>query len=270
MAILKVRDVDGWKEIASLKGSDATATDVRINGSSIVVDGVADIQIASPGASGNSIPGLFNPSAIFDKGSDGRHSLVAPKSADFNNRTSSKAILVNTIDAAVKAAMCDGKGAAWTDAERLAARQRIGLGGDFELIEEITIGEGVHSVIRNATPDGKNYKFKEIIALVENPGGNNTQDVFTAHFGDNSISMYSAINASRSYKHFYIEKHGLAVNGYCSSYNSSSPSNIGTYSKRSYPLFDIDDDITSIRYASNNNSYDIPAGTIIRIYGAWA
>ena len=37
------------------------------------------------------------------------------------------AVTCKTIDYAVTAAMCDGNGAAWTDAEQAAARERMGI-----------------------------------------------------------------------------------------------------------------------------------------------
>lgn len=46
---------------------------------------------------------------------------------DITNRLGSRSpIISNSIDLAVKSAMCDGKGATWTDAERLACLLRIG------------------------------------------------------------------------------------------------------------------------------------------------
>lgn len=80
-----IRGIDYWTEadkeeiIADIpKGID----DVQINGESIVVDGVAEID---------------------------KYGFV-------------------------KSAMCDGIGAEWTDAEKAAARERIGLGGEWESI----------------------------------------------------------------------------------------------------------------------------------------
>ena len=40
--------------------------------------------------------------------------------------TNYNSIVPSKLDYAVKAAMCDGKGAAWTDAERIAALLRMG------------------------------------------------------------------------------------------------------------------------------------------------
>lgn len=46
----------------------------------------------------------------------------------------------NALDYAVKAAMCDGKGAVWTSDERAAARDRMGI-DDWELIADVTLEE---------------------------------------------------------------------------------------------------------------------------------
>lgn len=58
--------------------------------------------------------------------SDGRLFIKDPNENFINARTCNSAITGHTYDYAVKAAMCDGVGAAWTDAEKLAARKRIG------------------------------------------------------------------------------------------------------------------------------------------------
>lgn len=90
----------------------APVKDVQAAGTSILADGVANIKAnAYQGVSFNSL-----------------HELVLfPAGADvLNPRVSNRAITPINLDYAVKAAMCDGKGAAWTDAERLAALLRLG------------------------------------------------------------------------------------------------------------------------------------------------
>lgn len=59
-----------------------------------------------------------------------------------NSRSTRQPITTGNLDYAVKAAMCDGKGAAWTADEQKAARERMGIPGDFELLHSITVGEG--------------------------------------------------------------------------------------------------------------------------------
>ena len=118
----------GAKGDTGAPGSDASATDVRINGTSITKNGVANIPLAdwnTPGVvkvdndSGGYSSGLFN--------SKGRLVLNTATKDSITNRRLRQNIDASNIDYAVKAAMCDGKGAAWTDAEQVAARERMGI-----------------------------------------------------------------------------------------------------------------------------------------------
>ena len=155
------RDTDYWRGPQGLKGdpgpqgpagakgepgapgSDAQATDVRIAGKSITVDGVADIPLAEaqngyglvaidPNYGIGSNGGTLYVSQNNESGIDVRDTWVYSKF---------KPITGNNLDYAVKAALTDGKGAAYTDAEKLAARERMGLGGDWQLVAGITIEE---------------------------------------------------------------------------------------------------------------------------------
>ena len=115
----------GAKGDPGAPGSDAAATDVRLNGKSITADGVADIPIA----------GLSNLGAVsvnsnygISVNAAGTLSVRDASYEDINNRTNSfRTIAPTTLDYAVKAAMCDGKGAAWTPSEQAAAKKRMGI-----------------------------------------------------------------------------------------------------------------------------------------------
>ena len=67
----------------------------------------------------------------------------------------------------VKDAMCDGKGAAWTADEQAAARERMGIPGDYVLIEEITLEEDVGYISRSEEPDGTPYSFSAFCIIAE-------------------------------------------------------------------------------------------------------
>ena len=147
-------------------GSDAAATDVRIAGKSITENGIANVPIASLDKYGAVKSGSAADGVYVD--SNGVIKLQIAGINQINNRSARyQPINPSFLDYAVKAAMCDGKGAAWTAAEKLAARERIGLGGDFELIEEITLAEDISSIARNATPSGKPYSFDSVAVLVD-------------------------------------------------------------------------------------------------------
>lgn len=111
--------------------------DVRIDGKSIVQDGVAEIPMM-----GNFKSGLIQFRSGYGLQNIGNYLLVmGATETEITNRTGSRSpILANrTLDYAVKAAMCDGKGAAWTAEEQAAARERMGVisEDDFELIATV-------------------------------------------------------------------------------------------------------------------------------------
>ena len=113
-------------------GSDAAATDVRMNGESITADGVADIPVAKD----NDLDSSKNTYGVVkSRGSaygiffhrDGVCTAAAAQNEIASRKNFFKPISPAMLDYAVKAAMCDGKGAAWTAAEQVAARSRMGI-----------------------------------------------------------------------------------------------------------------------------------------------
>lgn len=164
-------------------GSDAAATDVRIAGKSITADGVADI----PMASGNSdISDNNSYGVVKSRGSiygiymheDG----ICTRSVNnefIDSRTNHFCpITPAQVDYAVKAAMCDGKGAAWTAAEQAAARERMGLCNSLELIEAWELDHDETMVFRrNTTPSGEPYRFKELRVVVRHANGSGMTNV---------------------------------------------------------------------------------------------
>lgn len=109
-------------------GSDATATDVRINGTSITADGVADIPAAVQGSGTYGVVKMGWYSSGLRINGNGEISIVDANNSAIDSRASgSYPITTNWFDYVVKAAMCDGKGAAWTAAEQAAARKRMGI-----------------------------------------------------------------------------------------------------------------------------------------------
>lgn len=105
--------------------------DVRIHGTSITADGVADIPI------GGNVAGVVKSGTGTVVGSDGAmytmpatHANISSRKANDSYGTSENercVISPSRLDYAVKAAMCDGKGAAWTAAEQAAAKKRMGI-----------------------------------------------------------------------------------------------------------------------------------------------
>lgn len=107
--------------------SDVVA-DVRINGTSITADGVADIPIATFNNKKYGVVMIGGQSTGIHINSTGALELLsAGNQAIYARVKSPVAITPKNFDYAVKTAMCDGKGAAWTVAEQAAARKRMGI-----------------------------------------------------------------------------------------------------------------------------------------------
>ena len=187
----------GAKGDPGAPGSDAQATDVRIAGKSITADGVANI----PMASGNSdISDNNSYGVVKSRGSiygiymheDG----ICTRSANnelIDSRTNHFCpITPAQVDYAVKAAMCDGNGAAWTAAEQAAAKKRMGFGGDsLELIEvwELDHDETM-AFSRDTTPAGDHYRFKQLRVVIRYANGSGITNVsFGAHSLKNSRTV---------------------------------------------------------------------------------
>lgn len=121
--VLKVKAVneDGTFVCEWADGGGGAVNDVQVNGTSVLVDGVANVPLA-----GAETAGVMKVSGAF-KTDGSTLALSANSSSWINLRTSNRILTNNLIDYAVKAAMCDGKGAAWTADEQTAAQQRLGI-----------------------------------------------------------------------------------------------------------------------------------------------
>ena len=119
--------------------------DVRIDGESIVQDGVAEIPLCTT----STAPGLISIDLYSNNGglyraneATGLIRIANAKNASIDKRENSFCPIVpKNLDYAVKAAMCDGKGAAWTDAERIAALLRMGCTVDDNGFVKWTVQE---------------------------------------------------------------------------------------------------------------------------------
>lgn len=128
--------------------ADCANLDVQIKGKSIVTDGIAEIPIANrDNVFGvvKTVPYEFWGTGVGASSNDGQLRLYPASNGniDARRKINVSPISVNNLDYAVKAAMCDGKGAAWTDEEQAAARERMGAeSSDWEdVITYITSSE---------------------------------------------------------------------------------------------------------------------------------
>lgn len=172
-------------------------------------NGVAVIPSASEVAAGVVRPYSWDGTKI---DSAGRIGLFKATQTHIDNRVSSTAIVPTNIDYAVTAAMTDGKGPAWTAAQRAAARDRMGIPGDYELIEEIVLTEESR-VARSKEPDGAPYNFATIMMRAEFPASDKTGNIYISYNIGNEynniisyfLSPYKADAVKYGYSKVWVE-----------------------------------------------------------------
>lgn len=147
--ILKIKSVNEDGTFVCEWADGGSNLDVRINGESIVQDGVAEIPISSHDTLGlvytDNSTGGYTTGLMNEKG---RLKVNTASIDDVNKRRLRKEIDCSNFDYAVKAAMCDGKGAAWTADEQKAAKERIGVikRYDVDLFESVILEEEAASI----------------------------------------------------------------------------------------------------------------------------
>ena len=154
--------------------ADCANLDVRINGESIVRDGVAEIPLCTK----SKAPGLITIDTYSNSGGLYRANNVTGlirigKASDdmISKRNNGYCPVVPTnLDYAVKADMCDGKGAVWTVDEQASARERMGAyQRDYRLIADITLNQEIPRLIVEKDADGKDISLRKAKIFVFSP-----------------------------------------------------------------------------------------------------
>ena len=169
-------------------------------------------------------------------------------------------------------------GAAWTDAEQKAARERMGVDKAYELIEEITLTEETGVIERDTEPDGRAYNFTELKCIVigKNSSGNNAYYVLRSNRLDKlPVSVFSISGSHADYKSLAeISLDGAIIVGTGSTspgYNVVQATMLGMYDVLStmyWPSGKIEGFILMQQNAQNHAQ--LMTGTKIMIYGVRA
>lgn len=164
--------------------------DVQINGKSIVQDGVANIpelSSANYGVAkyirGYGITNIEGRGLCVDSASD----------TAIDHRDYYSPITAKNLDYAVKTAMCDGKGAAWTAEEQAAARERMAVenGSDFELLVDATLEEEAN-IFKVAFPKPVRECLYHIWFYNNNVESVTVKTMCLDHSGHDNVLRYSS------------------------------------------------------------------------------
>ena len=283
-AKLDAGEFDGPQGPKGDPGSDASVTaediqsalgyapvkDVQVAGSSVLVDGVANVPVASETKEGVIKAPLADGTSGIQLDNDNRPCVFAASEADITARqTIYRPLVPARMDYAVKAAMCDGKGATWTDAEQKAARERMGVDKEYELIEEITLTENVTQIIRTDEPDGTAYAFERVAIKINRT---NTGEGGVYVYSGSTVLGWSYLSGSGQYfacetfsLHGYWQNYRYSASSGHNDYNSIAPSGDSRFLKIKKVAGQY---VSKIQITLNNAELGI--GTKISIYGVRA
>ena len=243
----------------------APVKDVQVAGTSVLMDGVANVPVAQTWVSGTKHFGVVAPSIAHGLyAADGLIQIYPAETVNITNRVLDRPIVPRNLDYAVKAAMCDGKGAAWTAAEQAAARSRMGFDKPYELIEEIDVNEENVSVVERNVDITRMY-----LMIIGESGHTGTCAINTEFNTGNSFSAYwNLTNVAAQYE--LVVENGIANGFYkfSSSSISSTPSINGINLNAMKTIFSATSKpskIIKLKIAGN-----IPNGSKFILYGVRA
>lgn len=158
-----------------------------------------------------------------------------------------------------------------TEEQKAQAKQNLGMGGQYQLIEDITLSEDVTRFSRKADPEGVAYDFSAIRVLMYAPayaGATSADQVIfslsspkTASMVYHQASNAVATNAKRTIlsarnQNGFVDYLVTVANG----------GNVGTVGLRPAILVEPWQNISTLNMVTNPSSQVIPAGTRIVIY----
>lgn len=163
--------------------------DVKINGESIVQDGVANIPIITGYSNQFGLIRIETNYNGINVNSNGQISIADASKSHIDGRNSKRAIVPTNMDYAFKAAMCDGIGAAWTSEEQAAARERMGSKGVYRHIATITIETNDSKYMTIKSDDnGNTFSLNEVCIFTYSPITDDTTP-------NNGYFMFNSINS---------------------------------------------------------------------------
>lgn len=260
-------DESGHAVLEAVDAAQIGVQDVQVSGASVVTDGVANVPNATNYAKGV----IRGNTSIVDSNFaviGGSPYCMIRNASDFYSQGPSGFVSNGTLRNVLKAPSLMPS---LTAEEQAAARKRMGLPGDYELIEEITLSESVDSVMRINEPDGTAYNlvnaFLSVYVPIQDDGY--IPGTIWVYFRD-----YKNLNAGRLYisnsntinRAVYMRAEQRTSNGiWLNAVGEFGEQNIGSRRMTVYNVKTENSNITGIHIICS-----LPAGTVIQIYGVRA
>ena len=165
---------------------------------------------------------------------------------------------------------------AWTSEEQATARESMGIPGDYELIEEITVTEDLQKIERSYDLEGNMYAFRSILLISEFPKAAEGRDKIENYRVTAKLNNNKFIDAFTTY--FLNEIYNVTYqliqnqNGFYNmvfSENTTNKAHLNGYPAKISSSFELGDYIKSVKIETTLSA-NIYSGTVIKIYGVRA
>lgn len=156
--------------------------------------------------------------------------------------------------------------------QKQQAKENLGLGGQYELIEDITLTEDVTSISRSKDPNGVTYNFSAVRILAEVPACSSALGYNQMIIILSSRATYAMIYHQANYAVATTAKKTFAIarndNGMLECYiGVADGSNVTNITARPYFAAQMWENVSSLSLSMNPSNAIIPAGTRVQIYG---
>ena len=266
--IIRVKSVNEDGTFVCEWADSASDLDVRIDGKSIVQDGVAEIPKADTNTHNLGLIRV-NAGNGFAVSADGTLNIIECTDDSLKKRYA-RIVSGNVIDYAVKAAMCDGKGTAWTADEQTAARERMGAWtGDWQIIMDETLAELTQEVSFEVPDD-----TKEMICYFKSGAAPKNDQVYlrTSNNGSSIPESFASFGGSLSNNtisigcqkiQFLNSQYGLIEYSYLSHSTPSSADHVQRAGKPS--LLRIDNKRFAFHSVDINGGYPVETRLLVLV-----
>ena len=271
--ILKVQKInpDGTFVVGWADDGGGTVSDVQINGATIVQDGVAGIPIAGS----NKLGVVALSPDTYGIGISDRNFLylVGLTPVQMSLRYNGRALTGGGIDTAVRIAMCDGKGKAWTAEEQAAAKDRMGIYKPVMLVADISVAEPIASIVVETDSIGNPLECDALYALFDIAQSSGDTNLHVRINSDEFLRLQTnGIRSSyRSLCYFAMYR---VANRNVMEFSSSRMDDNGGAQLISTPqrsiFYKTREKLSKIEMFSTKSNFPIPAGSKIKVYGVRA
>lgn len=244
--------------------------DVQVNGVSVTTNGIANLPIADYNNLGVLKPNINN--GVMANGKGELYLGVGANSEIDARTTKTRVITPSNLDYAVKQAMCDGVGQAWTNEEKANARERMGI-NPWRLISKIEITEPIRTITIDKDINNNDLKLKKAMLYIKSIRStdsttNGNGRIFLNSMTPDTVFSGFSVAENTYYTNVYFEllDSGLPL-GYGTTSVTSLGQNPNLKAVNINPAFPPQESINKLRIDTDKQTCLYGIGTTFEIWG---